>query len=70
MEKTYEQKVHYRIVIEGDYTMREKLKEELYDEPEEAYDCIIDWLYDDFGDVVHNSKFQVELSDLSAKEEC
>lgn len=69
MAKTYEQKVHYRIVIEGDYTVADNWKEDLYDVPEDAYDRIIDWLYDDFEEVVHNSKFQVELSDLRIREE-
>lgn len=69
MEKTYEQKVHYRIVIEGDYSVANSWKENLYDDPEDAYDRVIDWLYDDFGEVVHNSNFQVELSDLRIREE-
>lgn len=69
MAKTYEQKVHYRIVIEGDYSVTDSWKEDLYDVPEDAYDRIVDWLYDDFGEVVHNSKFQVELSDLRIREE-
>lgn len=69
MAKTYEQKVHYRIVIEGDYCVTDNWKEDLYDVPEDAYDRIIDWLYDDFGEVVHNSNFQVELSDLRIREE-
>lgn len=69
MAKTYEQKVHYRIVIEGDYSVTDSWKEDLYDAPEDAYDRIVDWLYDDFGEVVHNSNFQVELSDLRTREE-
>ena len=69
MEKTYEQKVHYRIVIEGDYSVGNNWKEDLYDAPEDAHDNIIDWLYDDFGEVMLRSNFQMELSDLRIKEE-
>lgn len=69
MAKTYEQKVHYRIVIEGDYSVADNWKEDLYEAPEEAYDSIIDWLYDDFGEVIHSSNFQMELSDLRIREE-
>lgn len=70
MEKTYEQKVHYRIVIEGDYTVGDNWEEDLYNDPEEAHDSIIDWLYENFSEVIYSPKFQMKLSDLRIKEEC
>ena len=43
MEKTYTQKVHYRIVIEGDYSIGNLYEEELFNAAEETHDLI--WEY-------------------------
>ena len=43
MEKTYTQKVHYRIVIEGDYSIGNLYEEELFNTAEETHDLI--WGY-------------------------
>lgn len=40
MEKTYTQKVHYRIIIEGDYSICNLLEEELYNTAEETHDLV------------------------------
>ena len=43
MEKTYTQKVHYRIVIEGDYSISNLYEEELFNTAEETHDLV--WEY-------------------------
>ena len=40
MKKTYTQKVHYRIVIEGDYSIGNLYEEELFNTAEETHDLI------------------------------
>ena len=40
MEKTYTEKVHYRIVIEGDYTVCNKWEEELDTCAEDLHDRV------------------------------
>ena len=40
MEKTYTQKVHYRIVIEGDYSINNLYEEELFNTTEEIHNLI------------------------------
>ena len=40
MEKTYTQKVHFKFVIEGDYSCGNLWEEELYKNAEDAYDTV------------------------------
>lgn len=40
MKKTYTQKVHYRIVIEGDYSISNLYEEELFNTAEETHNLI------------------------------
>jgi hypothetical protein len=47
MEKTYTEKVHYKIIIEGDYVRENLLEEELCDSAEEMHDLVLDYLGDD-----------------------
>lgn len=50
MEKTYTQKVHYRIVLEGDYSLCNLLEEELLNNAEEAHDLVWDYVADNIID--------------------
>lgn len=69
MEKTYEQRIHYRVVIEGDYTVCNMWEEDLYQAPDEAHDQIIEHLYENFSEILNDPKFKIELSDLRTEEE-
>lgn len=69
MEKTYRQKIHYRVVIEGDFTCGNMLEEELSDTPEEFRWGFKDWLYESFTDVMYSPDCKIELSDLRTEEE-
>ena len=46
MAKTYTQKVHFRIVIEGDYSMSNLLEEELCESAEETKELLWDYVAD------------------------
>jgi hypothetical protein len=69
MEKTYQQKIHYRVVIEGDYSVGNMWDEDLYQAPEEAHDNVLEYLYENFTEILNSPKFKIELSDLRTKEE-
>lgn len=69
MEKTYQQKIHYRVVIEGDYSVGNMWDEDLYQTPEEAHDNVLEHLYENFTEILNSPKFKIELSDLRTKEE-
>ena len=68
MEKTYEQRIHYRMVIEGDYTVCNMWEEDLYQAPDEAHDQVIEHLYENFSEILNDPKFKIELSDLRTEE--
>jgi hypothetical protein len=69
MEKTYRQKIHYRVVIEGDYSVCDMWDEDLYQAPEEAHDNVLEHLYENFAEILNSPKFKIELSDLRTEEE-
>lgn len=69
MEKTYQQKIHYRVVIEGDYSVCNMWDEDLYQAPEEAHDNVLEHLYENFGEILNSPRFRIELSDLRTEEE-
>lgn len=69
MEKTYTQRIRYRVVIEGDYIVDEMCKEDLYQTPEEAHDLVIEHMYENFSELIHNPSFKLELTDLRTEEE-
>ena len=69
MEKTYRQKIHYRVVIEGDYSVCDMWDEDLYQAPEEAHDNVLEHLYENFTEILNSPKFKIELSDLRTEEE-
>ena len=69
MEKTYRQKIHYRVVIEGDYSVCNMWDEDLYQAPEEAHDNVLEYLSENFAEILNSPKFKIELSDLRTEEE-
>ena len=69
MEKTYEQRIHYRVAIEGDYTVCNMWEEDLYQAPDEAHDQVIEHLYENFSEILNDPKFKIELSNLRTEEE-
>lgn len=69
MEKTYRQKIHYRVVIEGDYSVCDMWDEDLYQAPEEAQDNVLEHLSENFAEILNSPKFKIELSDLRTEEE-
>jgi hypothetical protein len=50
MEKTYTQKVHYRIILEGDYSICNLSEEELLNNSEEAHDLVWEYVADNIID--------------------
>lgn len=50
MEKTYAQTVHYRIVLEGDYSICNLLEEELHNREEEMRDLVWEYVSDNIVD--------------------
>jgi hypothetical protein len=49
-EQTYTQKVHYRIVIEGDYSCANCIDEELYNRAEDYHDLVWEHVADNICD--------------------
>jgi hypothetical protein len=69
MEKTYMQRIRYRVVIEGEYSVYDVREEDLYQTPEEAHDNVIEYMYENFSELIHNPSFKLELTDLHTEEE-
>ena len=69
MEKTYQQKVHYRVVVEGDYSVCDMWEEDLYQTPEEAHDNVLEHLHKNFAEILNSPKCKIKLNDLRTKEE-
>ena len=67
MEKTYTQSVHYKIVIEGDYSCDNLWEEDLYEDVEEAHDNVWEYVASNIIDYYHTA--DIELSDLKTMEE-
>ena len=67
MEKSYTQKVHYKIVIEGDYSCGNLWEEELYQEANEARDNVLNYIADNIADYFHNAN--IVLDNLRTIEE-
>ena len=65
MEKTFTEKVHYRIVIEGDYSCCNKYEEELHEEPDDLHDIVLNYVTDNIADFMPN----IILSNLRVIEE-
>lgn len=67
MKRTYTQSVHYKIVIEGDYSCANLWKEDLYECAEEAHDNVWEHVASNIIDYYHTA--DIELSDLKTTEE-
>ena len=66
MKKTYTQKVHYRIVIEGDYSIGNLYEEELFNTAEETHDLVWDYVVKNICDYYPP---KITLDNLRTKEE-
>lgn len=69
MEKTYNQKVHYRVIFEGDFDRGNMLEEELFETPEEMKWGFKDWLYEDMIELLNSPNCKIELTNLRTTEE-
>lgn len=67
MEKTYTQKVHFKFVIEGNYSCGNMWEEELYKNVEDAHDTVLDYVTENIMDYYH--KANIELTNLETIEE-
>lgn len=67
MEKTYTQKVHYRIVIEGDYSCGNITEEELTNTVNDFHDSVWNYIADNMIDQYLTA--DIQLSDLRTIEE-
>lgn len=67
MEKSYTQTVHFKIVLEGDYSCGNLWEEELYQEAHEARDNVLEHIADNIIDYFHN--IDVALDNLRTIEE-
>lgn len=67
MEKTYTQKVHFEFVVEGDYSCGNLWEEELYENAEDAYDTVKDYLIGNIMD--YYDKMNIKLTNLETIEE-
>ena len=67
MEKTYTQKVHFKIVIEGDYSCGNLYEEELYQEANEVHDNVLEHVSYNIMDYFH--KANITLDNLRTIEE-
>jgi hypothetical protein len=66
MEKTYTQKVHYRIILEGDYSVCNLLEEELHGNAEEMHDIVWEYVADNIIDYYPP---KITLDNLRTEEE-
>lgn len=67
MGKTYTQEVHFKIVIEGDYSCCNLWEEDLYENAEDYHDCVLDYVGDNIIDYFHNAN--IKLTNLKTIEE-
>ena len=67
MEKTYTQKVHFKIVIEGNYSCGNMYEEDLFENTEDAYDAVWNHVDDNIKDYYYGT--DIELTNLETIEE-
>lgn len=67
MEKTYTQKVHFKIVIEGDYSCGNLWEEDLCQDANEFHDCVLEYVSDNIIDYFHN--VNIKLTNLETIED-
>ena len=69
MEKTYTQKIHYRVTFEGDFDCGRILEEDLFQTPEEMKWGFKEWLYESMTELLNSPNCKIELTDLRTTEE-
>ena len=69
MEKTYNQKVHYRVTFEGDFDCGRMLEDELVQTPDEMSWWFKEWLYESMTELLNSPNCKIELTDLRTTEE-
>ena len=69
MEKTYTQKIHYRVIFEGDFDWGRILEEDLVQAPEEMKWGFKEWLYESMTELLNSPNCKIELTDLRTTEE-
>lgn len=67
MEKTYTQKVHYKIILEGDYSCGNLWEEELCQEANEAHDNVLGYIANNIIECFYNAN--ITLDNLRTIEE-
>ena len=68
MEKTYTQNVHFKVIIEGDYSCCNLLYEELFQNAEECNDAVWNHVDDNIKDYFYNT--DIILTNLRTSEDC
>ena len=69
MEKSYTQKIHYQMVIEGDWSCCDMWEEDLYQNAEDAHDSVMEYVCENIAELFHSGKIRFELTDLRTVEE-
>ena len=69
MEKTYTQKIHYRVIFEGDFDWGRILEEDLVQTPEGIKWEFKEWLYESITELLNSPNCKIELTDLRTTEE-
>lgn len=69
MEKSYTQKVHYRMVIEGDWSCGDMWEEDLFKSAQEAFSSVMEYVCENIADLFYQKGVRLELSDLRTIEE-
>ena len=67
MEKTFTQSVHYKIIIEGDYSCCNLWDEDLYQDANDFHDNVLDYVADNIVDYFHHAN--IILTDLKTVED-
>ena len=69
MEKSYTQKVHYRMVIEGDWSCGDMWEEDLFKCAQETFSSVMEHVCENIADLFYQKGVHLELSDLQTIEE-
>lgn len=67
MEKTYTQKIHFKLVIEADYSCGNLWEEDLYKNVEDARDAVLEYVTENIMD--YYPKVNIKLTNLETIEE-
>ena len=67
MEKTYTQKVHFKIIIEGDYSCCNLWEEELLEDANDFHDFALDCVGDNIVEYFRHAN--IILTDLETNED-